>query len=94
MKRFRLHIFFRSLTSEHYCGSGRDIPLFILFLGLIAAVLLTCVKLKISNSSVPSSFMYFPIGSNLQQTLQIQLQISLSHFGLWLSLSGHWGHYG
>jgi hypothetical protein len=72
---------------------GRDIALFIMFLGLFAAVMLSCVKLKISDSSVPSSIMYCPIGNKLQQTLQMQSQISLSLFGLWLSLSGHWRHY-
>jgi hypothetical protein len=72
---------------------GRDIALFIMFLGLFAAVLLSCVKLKMADSSVPYSIMYYPIGNKLQQTLQMQSHISLSLFGLWLSLSGRCRHY-
>jgi hypothetical protein len=41
---------------------GCDIALFIMFLGLIATALLS-FKLKISDSSLPSSFMYYPIGN-------------------------------
>ena len=66
---------------------GRGIDLFIPFLALIAVVLLSCIKLKISDSFVLSSFMYYPVGNNLQQ---IQSQVAVSPFGLWLSLSGHW----